>query len=262
MENMPEEANPYYIWDAGCSLSSLSSSSSFSSSSSSSSPLLLLFLLTPPPLLLLTGTASLQQWCCGRGCRRDGRLIRGMLPPSASTASTSTQPSKVSPKVFSRPMFLFLKCQYLLTELPMRQRGLTMPLLGLLWGRAVMLVVGMKALWGMLLLLLMPLLVLGNPDAKRLYDDLLSNYNRLIRWLLLLLFILISWKRPCHSRKIFYFNVQTRNVQVTWNFPTSRKKYHLMTGVWVVWCWNNLDSKFKNSWNLLRFISLIFEETK
>merc|ERR1711963_604503 len=44
-----------------------------------------------------------------------------------------------------------------------------------------MLVVGMKALWGMLLLLLMPLLVLGNPDAKRLYDDLLSNYNRLIR---------------------------------------------------------------------------------
>lgn len=23
--------------------------------------------------------------------------------------------------------------------------------------------------------------VLGNPDAKRLYDDLLSNYNRLIR---------------------------------------------------------------------------------
>ena len=44
-----------------------------------------------------------------------------------------------------------------------------------------MLVVGMKALWGMLLLLLMSLLVLGNPDAKRLYDDLLSNYNRLIR---------------------------------------------------------------------------------
>lgn len=23
--------------------------------------------------------------------------------------------------------------------------------------------------------------ILGNPDAKRLYDDLLSNYNRLIR---------------------------------------------------------------------------------
>ena len=44
-----------------------------------------------------------------------------------------------------------------------------------------MLVVGMKALWGMLLLLFMPLLVLGNPDAKRLYDDLLSNYNKLVR---------------------------------------------------------------------------------
>ena len=44
-----------------------------------------------------------------------------------------------------------------------------------------MLVAGMKALWGMLLLLLMPLLVLGNPDAKRLYDDLLSNYNKLVR---------------------------------------------------------------------------------
>lgn len=24
-------------------------------------------------------------------------------------------------------------------------------------------------------------IILGNPDAKRLYDDLLSNYNRLIR---------------------------------------------------------------------------------
>jgi hypothetical protein len=33
----------------------------------------------------------------------------------------------------------------------------------------------------LLLLLLLPLLAAGNPDAKRLYDDLLSNYNRLIR---------------------------------------------------------------------------------
>jgi hypothetical protein len=32
----------------------------------------------------------------------------------------------------------------------------------------------------LLLLLLLPLAA-GNPDAKRLYDDLLSNYNRLIR---------------------------------------------------------------------------------
>jgi hypothetical protein len=32
-----------------------------------------------------------------------------------------------------------------------------------------------------LLLLLLPLPAAGNPDAKRLYDDLLSNYNRLIR---------------------------------------------------------------------------------
>ena len=32
-----------------------------------------------------------------------------------------------------------------------------------------------------LLLLLYPSLVHPNPDAKRLYDDLLSNYNRLIR---------------------------------------------------------------------------------
>ena len=31
------------------------------------------------------------------------------------------------------------------------------------------------------LLLLYPSLVHPNPDAKRLYDDLLSNYNRLIR---------------------------------------------------------------------------------
>lgn len=27
----------------------------------------------------------------------------------------------------------------------------------------------------------MPTGIQGNPDAKRLYDDLLSNYNRLIR---------------------------------------------------------------------------------
>ena len=27
----------------------------------------------------------------------------------------------------------------------------------------------------------LPLLILANPDAKRLYDDLLSPYNRLIR---------------------------------------------------------------------------------
>ena len=75
-------------------------------------PLLLLppFPPPPPPLLLLTGIASLQQWCCGRGCRRDGRLIRGMLPPSASTASTSTQPAKVSRNVFLWPMLLLLKC--------------------------------------------------------------------------------------------------------------------------------------------------------
>lgn len=39
-----------------------------------------------------------------------------------------------------------------------------------LWGLLVW------GLWG----LLAPL-VIANPDAKRLYDDLLSNYNRLIR---------------------------------------------------------------------------------
>ncbi len=33
----------------------------------------------------------------------------------------------------------------------------------------------------LLLLLLWLPLAAGNPDAKRLYDDLLSNYNRLIR---------------------------------------------------------------------------------
>ena len=33
----------------------------------------------------------------------------------------------------------------------------------------------------LLLLCLCPVLVQPNPDAKRLYDDLLSNYNRLIR---------------------------------------------------------------------------------
>ena len=36
----------------------------------------------------------------------------------------------------------------------------------------------MKVLWGVLLC---PHIILANPDAKRLYDDLLSNYNRLIR---------------------------------------------------------------------------------
>ena len=41
---------------------------------------------------------------------------------------------------------------------------------------------GMKVLWGVLVLVLLcPHLILANPDAKRLYDDLLSNYNRLIR---------------------------------------------------------------------------------
>lgn len=33
----------------------------------------------------------------------------------------------------------------------------------------------------MLFFLLLALSVSANPDAKRLYDDLLSNYNRLIR---------------------------------------------------------------------------------
>ena len=37
-------------------------------------------------------------------------------------------------------------------------------------------------LWPLSLLLLLPALVSGgNPDAKRLYDDLLSNYNKLVR---------------------------------------------------------------------------------
>ena len=40
---------------------------------------------------------------------------------------------------------------------------------------------GMKVLWGVVTLLFCPHLILANPDAKRLYDDLLSNYNRLIR---------------------------------------------------------------------------------
>ena len=41
----------------------------------------------------------------------------------------------------------------------------------------------MKVLWGVVVVtfLLCPHLILANPDAKRLYDDLLSNYNRLIR---------------------------------------------------------------------------------
>lgn len=38
----------------------------------------------------------------------------------------------------------------------------------------------MELLLSWLLLGVSPI-VLGNPDAKRLYDDLLSNYNRLIR---------------------------------------------------------------------------------
>ena len=41
--------------------------------------------------------------------------------------------------------------------------------------------VGPQHLWLLLLLCLCPALVQPNPDAKRLYDDLLSNYNRLIR---------------------------------------------------------------------------------
>ena len=46
-----------------------------------------------------------------------------------------------------------------------------------------MLVGGMKVVWGVVVtLLLCPHLIIANPDAKRLYDDLLSNYNRLIRW--------------------------------------------------------------------------------
>ena len=46
-----------------------------------------------------------------------------------------------------------------------------------------MLLGGMKVLWGVVVvtLILCPHLILANPDAKRLYDDLLSNYNRLIR---------------------------------------------------------------------------------
>jgi hypothetical protein len=38
---------------------------------------------------------------------------------------------------------------------------------------------------GLLLLLMLPaasaVISMGNPDAKRLYDDLLSNYNKLVR---------------------------------------------------------------------------------
>ena len=41
--------------------------------------------------------------------------------------------------------------------------------------------VGPQHLWLLLLLCLCPAVVQPNPDAKRLYDDLLSNYNRLIR---------------------------------------------------------------------------------
>ena len=41
----------------------------------------------------------------------------------------------------------------------------------------------MKVLWGVLVatLLICPHIILANPDAKRLYDDLLSNYNKLVR---------------------------------------------------------------------------------
>ena len=39
----------------------------------------------------------------------------------------------------------------------------------------------LKTSTGLLLLLGLVSLVQPNPDAKRLYDDLLSNYNRLIR---------------------------------------------------------------------------------
>ena len=51
MENMPEEASPYHIRDAGCSLSSPSSSSSFSSSSSSFSSSFSSFSSSSLPLL-------------------------------------------------------------------------------------------------------------------------------------------------------------------------------------------------------------------
>lgn len=39
----------------------------------------------------------------------------------------------------------------------------------------------MKMLLQTFILILLARICYGNPDAKRLYDDLLSNYNRLIR---------------------------------------------------------------------------------
>ena len=41
---------------------------------------------------------------------------------------------------------------------------------------------GARLVLGVLTSLATLRLAAANPDAKRLYDDLLSNYNRLIRW--------------------------------------------------------------------------------
>ena len=55
--------------------------------------------------------------------------------------------------------------------------------------------------WNILLHLLVIFFLHGrvqpNPDAKRLYDDLLSNYNRLIRWVFCLLTLRAS-VRSCN----------------------------------------------------------------
>ena len=225
MENMPEEASPYYIWDAGCSLSSPSSSSSsssyssfsssFSSSSSSSSSPSAHWHCQPPAVVLWPGLPP--------GWEADPWDAATIGINGININPTSQSVSK------SLPLANAVIIEVSMTQLPMGQPGLTMTLLlGLLWGRAVMLVVGMKALWGMLLLLLMPLLVLGNPDAKRLYDDLLSNYNRLIRWLLLLLFLLISWK----IGDLATF-VHSRNLSGFWLSFIPQNKY--LAGVWLFW---------------------------
>lgn len=39
----------------------------------------------------------------------------------------------------------------------------------------------MKTTFTCVFLFLMPFMSLANPDAKRLYDDLMSNYNQLVR---------------------------------------------------------------------------------
>ena len=145
--------------------------------------LLLLFLL----LLLLLLLPSLQQWCCGRGWGWDGRLMWGeMLLPSASQASTSLQASSAP---LLRPAALTTSYRESASFSTRQETQGMFALSELSWGGGVMLVGGMKVVWGVLEVAFLfigfcPHLILANPDAKRLYDDLLSNYNRLIRWLL------------------------------------------------------------------------------